>query len=68
MIAAQPLFADGDLLPFLDFVQVGADTHVQVNTPLGQTSTEAILIGVDAGSITPASLTFTPPSGVPLLK
>ncbi|MGB6015535.1 MAG: type I secretion C-terminal target domain-containing protein [Nodosilinea sp.] len=68
MIATQPLFDGSNLLPFLSFVQVGADTHVQVATPLGQTSTEAILIGVDADSITPASLTFTPPSGVPLLK
>ncbi|MGB3200930.1 MAG: type I secretion C-terminal target domain-containing protein, partial [Nodosilinea sp.] len=67
-IAAQPLFANIDLLPFLSFVQVEADTHVQVTTPLGQTSTEAILVGLDADSITSANLIFTPPSGVPLLK
>lgn len=68
LIAGQPLFDRIDLLPFLSFVQVGADTHVQVTTPLGQTSTEAILVGIDADSMTPANLTFTPPSGVPLLK
>lgn len=68
LIASQPLFAEGDLLPFLNAVQVGADTHVQITTPLGQVSTEAILVGVEADTITPASFTFTPPSGVPLLK
>ncbi|MBE9155571.1 type I secretion C-terminal target domain-containing protein [Nodosilinea sp. LEGE 06152] len=68
LIASQPLFAGGDLLPFLNIVQVGADTHVQITTPLGQVSTEAILLGVQADTITPASVTFTPPTGVPLLK
>lgn len=68
LIAAQPLFAGLDLRPFLSFVQVGADTHVQVTTPLGQVATEAILLGVEADTITPASLTFTPPAGLPLLK
>ncbi|WP_156119897.1 calcium-binding protein [Leptolyngbya sp. KIOST-1] len=68
LIAAQPLFDGRDLLPFLSFVQVGADTHVQVTTPLGQTVTEAILLNVDADTLTPDSLTFTPPPGVPLLK
>ncbi len=68
LIAAQALFAGSDLLPFLNFVQVGADTHVQVSTPLGQATTEAILLGVEADTITPANLTFTPPVGLPLLK
>jgi Ca2+-binding RTX toxin-like protein len=68
LIAAQSLLAGLDLLPFLSFVQVGADTHVQVSTPLGQITTEAILLGVEADTITPASLTFTPPTGLPLLK
>lgn len=68
LIAAQPLFAGGDLLPFLNFVQVGADTHVQLTTPLGQLATEAILLGVQADTITAASLTFAPPTGLPLLK
>lgn len=68
LIAAQSLFAGSDLLPFLSFVQVGADTHVQVSTPLGQITTEAILLGVEADTITPANLTFTPPVALPLLK
>lgn len=68
LIAAQSLFAGLDLLSFLSFVQVGADTHVQVSTPLGQTTTEAVLLGVEADTITPASLTFTPPTELPLLK
>lgn len=68
LISAQSLFAGLDLLPFLSFVQVGTDTHVQVSTPLGQITTEAILLGVEANTITPASLTFTPPTGLPLLK
>ncbi|MFQ4138773.1 calcium-binding protein [Nodosilinea sp. PGN35] len=68
LIAAQPLFVGLDLLPFLSFEQVGADTHVRVTTPLGQVTTEAILLGVEADTITPSSLTFTPPAGLPLLK
>jgi Ca2+-binding RTX toxin-like protein len=68
LIAAQSLFAGRDLLTLLDFVQVGVDTHVQVSTPLGQVSTEAILLGVQADTITPANLTFTPPVGLPILK
>ncbi|MBD2231378.1 calcium-binding protein [Phormidium tenue] len=68
LIAAQSLFAGQDLLDFLNFVQVGADTHVLVNTPLGQATTEAILLGVEADTITPANLTFTPPAGLPILK
>ncbi|PSN76710.1 hypothetical protein C8B47_25920 [filamentous cyanobacterium CCP4] len=68
LIATQPLFAGSDLLPYLSVVQVGADAHVQITTPVGQTSTEAILLGVDVDTITDASFTFTPPSGVPLLK
>ncbi|MEA5447995.1 type I secretion C-terminal target domain-containing protein [Leptolyngbya sp. CCNP1308] len=68
LIAAQSLFAGLELLSFLDFVQVGADTHVQVSTPLGQITTEAILLGVEADTITAESLTFTPPTGLPLLK
>jgi hypothetical protein len=68
LIAAQPLFAGRELRPFLSFVQVGADTHLQVITPLGQVSTEAILLAVQADTITAASLTFTPPDGLPLLK
>lgn len=68
LIAAQSIFAGGDLLPFLSFVQVGADTHVQVTTPLGQVTTEAILLNVEADSITPSDLTFTPPGGLPRLK
>ncbi len=68
LIAAQPLFIGRDLLPFLSFVQMGADTHVQVTTPMGQVTTEAVLLGVEADTITPSSLTFTPPAGLPLLK
>lgn len=68
LIAAQSLFVGRDLLPFLNFVQVGADTHVEVSTPLGRVTTEAILLGVEADTITPANLTFTPPVGLPILK
>ncbi|MBD1919125.1 MULTISPECIES: type I secretion C-terminal target domain-containing protein [Cyanophyceae] len=68
LIAAQSLFAGSDLLPLLNFVQVGSDTHVQVSMPLGQVTTEAILLGVEADTITPANLTFTPPVGLPVLK
>ncbi|MBD2106336.1 type I secretion C-terminal target domain-containing protein [Nodosilinea sp. FACHB-13] len=68
LIAAQSPFVGRDLLSLLEFVQVGADTHVQVSTPLGQTTTEAILLGVEADTITPANLTFTPPVGLPILK
>ncbi|WP_017297877.1 type I secretion C-terminal target domain-containing protein [Nodosilinea nodulosa] len=67
-IAAQSLFAGSDLLPFVSFVQVGSDTHVQITTPLGQVSTEAILLNVQADTLTPDSLTFTPPDGLPQLK
>ncbi|MBD1873052.1 hypothetical protein H6F75_06135 [Nodosilinea sp. FACHB-131] len=67
LIAAQSLFAGKDLLPSLKFVQVGTDTHVQVLGSLGET-TEAILLGVQADTITPANLTFTPPAGLPILK
>jgi len=68
LIAAQPLFAGSELRPFLSFVQVGADTHLLVTTPLGQVSTEAILLAVQADTITAASLTFTPPDGLPPFK
>lgn len=68
LIAAQPAFAGVELLPFLSFVQVGANTEVQVTTPLGQTTTEAILLDVEADTITPSSLSFTTPTGLPLLK
>lgn len=68
LIAAQPAFAGVELLPFLSFVQVGANTEVQVATPLGQTTTEAILLDVEADTITPSSLSFTTPAGLPLLK
>ncbi|MGG6237428.1 type I secretion C-terminal target domain-containing protein [Nodosilinea sp. AN01ver1] len=67
LIANQPSFAGSDLT-FLSLAQIGADTHVQITTSLGQTSTEAILLGVQADTITPASIIFTPPTGVPLLK
>ncbi|MBD2114034.1 MULTISPECIES: calcium-binding protein [Cyanophyceae] len=68
LIAAQPLFAGGDLMSSLRFVQVGSDTHVQVSLSMGQATTEAILLGVEADTITPANLTFTPPIGLPILK
>jgi pSer/pThr/pTyr-binding forkhead associated (FHA) protein len=68
MIAAQPLFAGSELRPFLSFVQVGADTHLLVTPPLGQVSTETILLAVQADTITAASLTFTPPDGLPPFK
>lgn len=68
LIAAQPAFAGVELLPFLSFVQVEANTEVQVTTPLGQTTTEAILLDVEADTITPSSLSFTTPAGLPLLK
>jgi len=68
LITVQPAFAGVELLPFLSFVQVGANTEVQVTTPLGQTTTEAILLDVEADTITPSSLSFTTPAGLPLLK
>ncbi len=68
LIAAQPAFAGVELLPFLSFVQVGANTEVQVTTPLGQTTTEAILLDVEADTITPSSLSFTTPAKLPPLK
>jgi hypothetical protein len=68
LVAAQPAFVGVELLPFLSFVQVGANTEVQVTTPLGQTTTEAILLNVEADTITPSSLSFTTPAGLPLLK
>ncbi|WOD40876.1 calcium-binding protein [Nodosilinea sp. E11] len=68
LIAAQPWFVGHDLLPFLSFEQVGADTHVQVTTPLGQVTTEAILLNVAADAIAPDSLMVTAPVGLPLLK
>ena len=67
-VIAQSAFAGVDLLPYLSFVQVGANTHVQVTTPLGQTTTEAILLDVEADTITPSSLSFTTPDRLPLLK
>ncbi|MEO1068012.1 MAG: hypothetical protein AAFW95_02685 [Cyanobacteria bacterium J06638_6] len=68
LLASDPAFANTDLLRFLSFVQVGADTHVQVTTPLGQVTTEAILLNVAADTITSDQLTFTTPPGLPLLK
>ncbi|PZO44834.1 MAG: hypothetical protein DCF17_02820, partial [Shackletoniella antarctica] len=68
LITVQPAFAGVELLPFLSFGQVGANTEVQVTTPLGQTTTEAILLDVEADTITPSSLSFTTPAGLPLLK
>ncbi|MGB5974462.1 MAG: type I secretion C-terminal target domain-containing protein [Nodosilinea sp.] len=68
LITAQPLFVSSGLLPYVSFMQVGADTHVQITTPLGQVSTEAILLNVQSDTLAPTSLTFTTPSGAPLLK
>lgn len=68
LIAVQSQFAGGDLLPFLSFVQVGADTLVQITTPLGQVSTEAILLNVQADTLTLDNLTFSAPDGLPPLK
>lgn len=68
LIAAQSVFAGLDLLAFVELVQVESDTHLRVTTPLGQVSTAAVLLGVEADSLTPASLTATPPTGLAPLK
>jgi Ca2+-binding RTX toxin-like protein len=68
LIAAQPLFAGSPLLPFVSLVQVGSHTHLQVTSPLGQTTTEAILLNVEANTLTPAAFSVTPPDGLPAFK
>jgi Ca2+-binding RTX toxin-like protein len=71
LIAAQSVFAGSDLLPFLSVVQVGAHTHLRVTTPLtplGQTTTEAILLNVEADTLTPEAFSVTPPDDLPLFK
>ncbi|MBE9136109.1 type I secretion C-terminal target domain-containing protein [Nodosilinea sp. LEGE 07088] len=68
LLAGDPAFAGVNLASFLSFVQVGADTHLQVTTPLGQVTTEAVLLNVAADTITADQLTFTTPAGLPMLK
>jgi Ca2+-binding RTX toxin-like protein len=67
LIASQPMFSGLSLQPFLSFVQVEADTYVQVTSPLGQTSTEAVLLGVEADSLGLENLILTA-TGMPPYK
>lgn len=67
LIATQPAFTSSGLLPF-SVVQTGAHTHLQVTNTLGQTTTEAILLNVEADTLTPAAFRLTPPDGLPISK
>ncbi len=68
LIAASPSFVGSDLLSFLNAVQVGDHTHLQITTPLGQTTTEAILLNVEANTLTAEAFRLIPPDGLSIFK
>lgn len=53
-----------DLADYITFQAVGADTHVLISTPQGQTTLEALLLEVGPDQVLTTALTFTPPTGL----
>ncbi|NJL45119.1 MAG: type I secretion C-terminal target domain-containing protein [Leptolyngbyaceae cyanobacterium SM2_3_12] len=60
----QPAFEDlpgsAALRPYISFTQVDANTHVQITTPAGAMTTEAILLDVMADTLTSNVVVFDP--------
>lgn len=52
------------LADYITFQAVGPDTQVLIRTPQGQTTLEAMLLGVSPDQIPATALTFTPPTGL----
>jgi Ca2+-binding RTX toxin-like protein len=57
------LTSPDQLAAYLSFQQLEADTQVLITTPQGVTTVEALLLNVEATSLTPDRLEFTPPTG-----